>query len=70
MSELRTIVDCSHGAPCVDPTFGPTRSSSYWSSSSNANVPNYAWFVRFDAGGSGASFKTTTLFVRAVRGGL
>jgi len=42
VSELKSIVDCSYGAPCVAPIFGPTQSSVYWSSSSNANNPNNA----------------------------
>jgi len=70
MSELRTIRDCSHGAPCVDPIFGPTRSSSYWSSWGDANVPNFAWLMSFYSDFYGASLKTSTLSVRVVRGGL
>ncbi|MBI3989952.1 MAG: DUF1566 domain-containing protein [candidate division NC10 bacterium] len=31
LDELLTIVDCSSGAPCIDPIFGPTASRFYWS---------------------------------------
>ena len=69
IGELRTIVDCSHGAPCVAPTFGPTQSTGYWSSSSYANSPYYAWFVFFSDGYVTANNKTFNSYVRAVRGG-
>ena len=70
IGELKTIVDCSHGAPCVDPIFGPTQSYFYWSSSSYANFPNYAWLVYFYDGDGYPFIKTYNLYVRAVRGGL
>ena len=70
ISELKTIVDCSHGAPCVAPILGPTQSTNYWSSSSDANVPYGAWYVYLVYGLSGNDFKTNFLYVRAVRGGL
>jgi Protein of unknown function (DUF1566) len=37
--ELQTIVDpeCSSGPPCIDPAFGPTQPSDYWSSSTLAS---------------------------------
>ena len=70
VSELESIVDCSHGAPCVAGIFGPTQPNSYWSSSSLANTPNCAWLVLFYDGYSYYDFKTTNFYVRAVRGGL
>jgi len=70
ISELRTILDCSHGAPCVDPIFGPTQSSHYWSSSTYPTIPHYAWYVYFYNGDGNPNFKSGSLYVRAVRGGL
>jgi len=70
VSELNTIVDCSHGAPCVAPIFGPTQSDFYWSSSSSAGSPGFAWFVSFYFGGRSAFGKANFYNVRAVRGGL
>ena len=72
VSELKTIVDCSHGAPCVDPIFGPTQSHFYWSSSNHVSLPSsiYAWIVYFTNRDWSGSLKTNGLYVRAVRGGL
>jgi hypothetical protein len=74
LAELRTIVDlsapgCGSGSPCIDPTFGPTAASVYWSSSSDANFPASAWDVYFSNGVVVATDKTFSLYVRAVRGG-
>jgi Protein of unknown function (DUF1566) len=69
IAELQTIVDCSF-TPCINPIFGPTAAGLYWSSSSAAGDPSFAWLVSFDNGTSIASFKTfNSLFARAVRGG-
>ena len=69
LEELKSIVDCSHGIPCVAPIFGPTQSSFYWSSSSLAGNPSSAWFVDFVGGGGFADGKAFIYDVRAVRGG-
>jgi hypothetical protein len=49
IAELQTIVDCSF-TPCIDPIFGPTVAGLYWSSSSAADDPRFAWLVNFDGG--------------------
>jgi len=69
VSELRTIQDCSHGYPCVDPIFGPTQLNNYSSSSNHANLPGYAWNVNFGFLSVTPGYKTYGNFVRAVRGG-
>jgi len=70
ISELNTIVDCSHGNPCASPIFGPTQSFNYWSSSSDASNPQDAWAANFQNGGpANSSLKTGNFYVRAVRGG-
>ena len=69
LSELKTIRDCSHGALCVDPIFGPTRPGGYWSSSNGASSPSIAWFVYFMNVNFGTATKANNYSVRAVRGG-
>jgi len=69
VGELKTILDCSKGAPCVDPIFGPTQSYYYWSSSSYATSPQNAWYVFFNDGSVNAILKVNNPYVRAVRGG-
>ena len=68
-AELQTIVDCSFGSPCIDPTFGPTASPYYWSSTSDASGPNGAWCVNFFSGLVNSLNKSLDRRVRAVRGG-
>ena len=68
-AELQTILDCSAGAPCIDPTFGPTAASAYWSSTSNAGNPDLAWFANFFNGDVLIFNESIDLRVRAVRGG-
>jgi hypothetical protein len=69
--ELQTILaPCPGGAaPCIDPIFGPTAASLYWSSSSLDGTTAFAWLVRFLDGDVFVGFKSSGLFVRAVRGG-
>ncbi len=56
--------------PCIDPIFGPTASSLYWSATSHATFPSLAWFVSFFDSDVFATDKFPGYFVRAVRGGL
>ena len=67
--ELQTIQDCSFSEACIDPIFGPTAPTRYWSSSSNFGGPgpDFAWGVDFEDGGSGLDSKNSALPVRAVR---
>jgi len=57
-------------SPCIDPVFGPTQSGGYWTATTNADFPLFAWGVRFDNGGVDYDVKTNAYYVRAVRGGL
>jgi len=75
--ELRTIQDCSFGS-CVDPIFGPTllsgptpEDTNYWTSVTIAGFPSSAWSANFYAsiGGTGATGKSLSISVRAVRNG-
>jgi hypothetical protein len=70
--ELNSIIEsgtgCAGGLPCIDPAFGPTQASGYWSSSSGASNVNLAWGVTFYYGGAAAGFKTAGgVYARAVR---
>ncbi len=59
--------------PCIDPIFGPTVSSGYWSSTGVGQATRImAWFVFFADGDVDNGGKTISTFihVRAVRGGL
>jgi hypothetical protein len=63
IAELKTIVDpgaagCGSGSPCIDPIFGPTAVSHYWSSSSDAGGPADVWHVFFIDGSTSSGSKT------------
>ncbi len=68
-AELESIVDCSGGAPCVAPIFGPTASDFYWSSTTSGGVTLGAWSVFFTNGDVDFNGKAGVSYVRAVRGG-
>jgi hypothetical protein len=72
-AELQTILlapfPCGTN-PCIDSVFGPTQSNSYWSATTFADFPDYAWFVKFDRGSVINDLKHFGFYVRAVRGGL
>jgi len=71
INELQSLVDYTKCSPSINTTFFPdTVSSHYWSSTTYAYDPYYAWYVGFDGGlsGYGKSYYGYG-FVRAVRGG-
>ena len=60
--------------PSIDPAFaavgGPSRGAQYWSASSNAANPFFAWYANFFNGVVSSTNKTFEFFfVRAVRAG-
>lgn len=75
IAELKTIVDASAQQcatsmnPCIDPVFGQTAASVYWSSTSLGALSS-AWTVDFGNGSSQFEPKgsPSSYFVRAVRG--
>jgi hypothetical protein len=71
VAELETILlepyPCGT-SPCIDPIFGPTAASVYWSSTTYSN-PDGAWYVHFRSGGVVYVSKYIDDYVRAVRGG-
>jgi hypothetical protein len=73
-AELETIVDliaedCGNGSPCIDPIFGPTITSFYWSATTIAANPSFAWGVNFSDGNVFNGTKDNNFYVRAVRAG-
>jgi len=77
IGELHAIFDgsapgCGSGNACIDPIFGPTAPSEYWSSTTyiGNGGPTFAWFVHFDGGVVvGSGLKVDARSVRAVRSG-
>ncbi|MBF0452961.1 MAG: DUF1566 domain-containing protein [Candidatus Magnetomorum sp.] len=68
--ELLSISDYLHYSPAVNPDFfSNTVSSFYWTSSSYARYPTFAWAVYFRNAGVTYKFKSKKYPVRAVRGG-
>jgi hypothetical protein len=62
IEELSAIVDCSSGSPCIDQAvFGPMSDAlpdnNFWSATTSASDPTYAWLVNFMSGGAGTSLK-------------
>jgi len=53
--------------PCIDPIFGPTMPTGYWSRTGDATRELDAWFVNFYDGPASNLIKREPLFVRAVR---
>jgi pimeloyl-ACP methyl ester carboxylesterase len=67
--ELESIVDDSRVYPAIDPVFS-CQSSYYWSATTFAGGPAFAWVVSFDGGSDGWGGKTGSYYVRCVRAGL
>ncbi|MGB1728178.1 MAG: DUF1566 domain-containing protein [Ilumatobacteraceae bacterium] len=53
----------------TDPACSCTASSAYWSATTSAPSPPYAWLVDFASGNTGSASKFTDFHVRAVRAG-
>ena len=68
--ELESILDlpcAGGGTPCIDPIFGPTKPTGYWSRTGDVTRDLDAWFVNFFDGPYSNLIKREPLFVRAVR---
>ncbi len=67
-NELQSLVDYSLYGPAIDTNvFSDTRTSGYWSSTTNAYDPDYAWYVYFNDGYIFVDDKSDACYVRAVR---
>lgn len=74
INELQTLADYGRFFKAIDPAFNSGDSfteSTYWSSTTGAWAPPFAWFMDFNVGFVSVTFKTNDFFVgvRAVRGG-
>src|SRR6266404_3926304 len=80
VNELQSLLDYGATLPPIDVAFNSscapgcsvttcscTRSYEYWSSTTSQYLPSLAWVVLFTDGTVGASSKTNTDYVRAVR---
>ena len=68
--ELLSIVDYGRYDPAIENEFFPnTVSSSYWSSTDKVGNSDYAWFVNFCEGIVCGYSKSSSYYMRAVRGG-
>jgi len=69
VKELQSIADYGRSVPAIDPVFTKTQSGYYWSSTTRADYTGSAWLVNFNYGYVATGGKTSTYYVRAVRGG-
>jgi len=68
--ELLSLVDDTRNNPSINTIkFPDVVSSNYWSSTTLAGYPSYAWFVTFGYGYSDYSNKSDPFYARCVRGG-
>jgi len=61
---------CSSCGDLADPSCSCTQPANYWSSTMLAPDADGAWVVYFNSGTVVFNVKTSTCFVRAVRGGV
>jgi hypothetical protein len=72
VKELESITDDARYNPAIDTTYFPNaQASDYWSSTTYASYPDYAWHVHFYGGGVGAHYAKDYdyYYVRCVRAG-
>lgn len=70
IKELSSLVDETRYSPAINSTMFPnTTSAEYWSSTTRAYSPLFAWAVSFYSGSPGGFDKTIATNVRCVRGG-
>lgn len=70
IKELAFLTDDSRHTPAIDPAaFPETKTAGYWSSTSLADNPKFAWFVYFNNGYVNPVDKSHEYYTRCVRGG-
>jgi hypothetical protein len=70
IKELESISDDTRSNPTIDAIFFPgAYASGYWSATTYASYPYYAWIVYFDNGFVSSYHKNYALYARCVRGG-
>ena len=69
-TELESLVKIDASAPAIDGTVFPaTAAAWYWTSTTYAPLPAYAWGVYYSNGDTYADYKTNAFHVRLVRSG-
>ena len=68
--ELKSITDRTRANPAISPNFTAIASNDYWSSTTAASNSSYAWSVYFSYGYDDRFDKTSSSYVRCVRGGI
>jgi hypothetical protein len=68
VQELVNLADYTRHDPAIDPLF-TTAANDYWSATTYADGPSYAWYVYFTLGYVGFDDKGSDGYVRAVRAG-
>ncbi|GAM11248.1 hypothetical protein OR1_03559 [Geobacter sp. OR-1] len=71
IEELGSIVDYGRSMPAIDPVFFPNmpQPAGFWTATSFAPEPSFAWIVVFDEGGITHCVKSWAYHIRLVRGG-
>lgn len=70
IKELESLTDDRQHTPAIDTAAFPnTKTAGYWSSTSLADNPRFAWFVYFNNGYVNPVDKTHAYYTRCVRGG-
>jgi len=70
VKEFQSIADYQRTNPAIDTDYFPdTVSSHYWSSTTHNYYTSYAWYINFYFSGNGNYDKSSSYYVRAVRGG-
>jgi len=68
LQEISTIVAISKESIAISKSVFPNaQAGKYWTSTTNANYPNKAWYVNLVGGGNGNTDKSEALYIRAVR---
>ncbi len=73
--ELKSIVDYTTYNPAIDLTYFPNTKNInptwlfYWSSTTLVSYASYAWYVEYSSGNVGSESKSSSGYVRCVRGG-
>lgn len=70
IKELESLTDDRQHTPAIDAAaFPETKTAGYWSSTSLAENPRFAWFVYFNNGYVNPVDKSHEYYTRCVRGG-
>jgi len=69
VKELHSIVDYGTYNPCIDTTYFTSTAGLYWSSTTYAYTTSNAWYINFYSGRVFDGAKTSSYYVRPVRGG-